>query len=766
VTPGLSDAEVAARHRDGRGNAVADRPSRTVGEILRANVLTRFNAILGALFVVIVVVGPVQDGLFGIVVVANAAIGAAQEVRAKRTLDRLALVATGRCVVRRAGETRRVPPGDLVLGDLLLLGPGDQLVVDARTLEASGLEIDESLLSGESLPVAKQAGDLLLSGSFVAAGSGSAEVTAVGDASFARRLTTEARRFAPARSELTTGIDQVLRVVTWLIVPAAAVLFTNQLRTSHHLEDALRGAVAGVVGMVPEGLVLLTSVASAVGIVRLARRRVLVQELGALEGLARVDVLCIDKTGTLTTGDLRVVAGEPLAGGLRDDAVAALAAADPSPNQTMRALAQAGPVDATWSATATVPFSSARKWSGATFDGHGTWVLGAPDVLLDDDDPVVARGRVLAAGGRRVLLLARAPHLDGDRLPNPLEPVQLVVMEEQLRSDAEATLAWFAEQDVRVLVLSGDHPATAAAVARAVGLTSAAPPLDARELPTDPDALADAVAQVGVVGRVTPEQKRAVVRALQGRGHVVAMTGDGVNDVLALKAADLGVAMGSGTPAGRAVARVVLLDDRFAALPAVVAEGRRLIANVERVTTLFLTKTVYAFLLAVSVGVVGLPFPFLPRHLTIVSTLTIGVPAFVLALAPTADRSRSGFVRRALHLALPSGVVAAAATFIAYAIVLRGLDVSHAEARTVATLVLFTVAVEVLLLIARPRSAGNLLLVGAMVVGFGVALVDPSLRRFFALVVPGPGSVAVAVVIAAVASAALGAGWRWGQRTA
>jgi len=725
--------------------------SRTVGEILRANLLTRFNAILGALLVVILVVGPAQDALFGIVLVTNAAIGILQELRAKATLDRLAVVVAVDSLVLRDGERVRVPADELVPGDIVVLAAGDQLVADGVVVDTAGLEIDESLVSGEALPVAKHVGDEALAGSFVAAGNGSARVTRVGADSYGQRLAIEARRFAPVRSELRRGIDTILRLVTWLLVPAAVLLVISQLASNAGLHDALSGSVAGIGAMVPEGLVLLTSLASAIGIIRLGRRQVLVSELDALEGLARVDVLCIDKTGTITSPGLTVIATEVLQGDDALEAVAALAAVDPSPNPTMLAIAASMPAPPGWTATDVVPFSSARKRSSATFDGRGTWVMGAPDVLLDEAHDIVTKARELAAAGQRVLLAAR----EHDGRP---QPAALVVLEERVRPDAEETLRWFAEQGVTVKVLSGDHPATVSAIARRVGLEGDA--VDARHV-DDLDALVEATA---IFGRVVPEQKRAIIAALQRVGHVVAMTGDGVNDVLALKDADLGIAMGSGTSASRAVASVVLLDDRFASLPAVVAEGRRTINNVERVANLFLTKTVYAFALAVAVGVAGLPFPFLPRHLTIISSLTIGVPAFFLALAPSTARARAGFVGRVLRFAVPAGLVAAAATFTAYSLARQEQGVSTAEARTTATLVLFAVAMQVLLLLARPLTTFRRVLIAAMLGAFALALVLPPARTFFALDLPDSLVTASAVGVAAVAMFALDAGWRVAHR--
>jgi cation-transporting ATPase E len=759
---GLDAAAVAQRVAAGQVNEVPNPTSRSVAQIVRANVLTRFNFILGGLLAVILVVGPLQDALFGVVLVANTAIGIVQELRAKRSLDRLALLNAPHARVVRAGAVTDVAAAKVVLDDVLELAAGDQVVVDAVVLSSAGLELDESLLTGEAEAVDKAPGDGVLSGSFVAAGWGRVRATRVGPASYAAALAGEAKRFSLVRSELKTGIDQILLIVTWAIIPAAVLLVSGQLTTHNDVAEALRGSVAGIGAMVPEGLVLLTSVAFAVGAVRLARQSVLVQELAALEGLARVDIVCVDKTGTLTepdleaTGTVNLEPDTPVA-----PALGAVAALDPAPNRTLAAIAKAFPAPTHgWTAEATVPFSSARKWSGATFAGQGSWVLGAPDLLIDAErhGPALLTVQQLAEQGHRVVLLGRTATLTDERTP-VVDPVALVVLQEVARPDAAQTVEFFAAQGVTVKVISGDHPMTVAAVAARAGIDVGVA-VDGRTLPEDPDALGAAVEESNVFGRVTPQQKQAMVGALQARGHTVAMTGDGVNDVLALKDADLGIAMGSGSAATRAVARIVLLDDSFAALPSVVAEGRRVIGNVERVANLFVTKTVYAFLLAIAVGVAQLPFPFLPRHLSIISSLTIGVPAFFLALAPNSSAIRPGFTGRVIRFAAPAGIVAAAASFGGYALARHQPGVSLAEARTVATIVLFCVTVWILGILARPLTPGRRGLLAAMVLAFTLAFLISPIRRFFALDTPDVVVVFAAIGVASIADLALEAGWR------
>jgi cation-transporting P-type ATPase E len=766
---GLGEADVAARIRRGDVNTAQTRTSRSVREIMRANLFTRFNALLGGLLVVMLVVGPPQDALFGLVLIANLTIGVIQEVRAKFTLDRLAVLHATRVSVLRSGARTTIPVHELVLDDLIGLQRGDQVPVDGAVLSSDALEVDESLLTGESRPIVKPVGSALLSGSFVVAGTGLIRATAVGRNAYARKLAQDARRFTLVRSELRDGTNRILRMITWIIPPVAVLLVYSQLNVNLPLVDAVRGAVAGMVTLVPEGLVLLTSLALAVAVVRLARRRVLVQELLAVEGLARVDVLCIDKTGTLTDGEMSLERVEPLAGeepGEVDAALATLAAADRQPNASLRAIAASHQAAGPWPFVTSVPFSSGRRWSAVTTADHGTWYLGAPEAILNGVGarPLLDRTDQLAKQGRRVLLLSRGRAPNGSAIPDHQVPVALLLLGERIRPDAAQTLRYFADEGVAVKVLSGDHPSTVAAIGTRVGLPNSESPVDGRELPSDADRLADLAQERSVFGRVTPQQKRTLIAALQRRGHVVAMTGDGVNDVLALKDADIGVAMGSGSSAARAVAQLVLLDDAFASLPSVIGEGRRVIANIERLANLFLTKTVYALLLAVAVGIAGFPFPFLPRHLTIVGSLSIGIPAFFLALAPNAQRARPGFTGRVLRFAIPAGLVAAVATFTAYALVLDSPYASFAEARTMATVVLIGTGLWLLTVLARPLTLPRRALIVAMGATFVLILSLPAGKQFFALDVPPAIVTLAAVGIVALAGTIIELGWRLSQQ--
>ncbi len=759
---GLTSAEAAARHRSGLGNTIEEHTSRSVADILRANVATRFNAIIGSLAAVVLVFGAWIDALFAIVAALNSTIGIVQELRAKRSLDALRVLVDDDIGVYRDGRLVSLPPSQLVLDDVFRVELGDQVPVDAVVLDSSGLELDESALTGESVPVPKPSGAEIRSGSHVVAGSGTARSTRVGGESWARRLTDEARSFALTRSELRVGIHRLLVAITWMLPPLSALLVWSQLRASSSLADGLIWAAAGVVSLVPQGLVLLVSMAMAVAVRRLADRDVIVQELPAVEGLARVDVLCVDKTGTLTTGRLTVDRIEPVgpSHGLGDRLViglAALADLESARTATIDAIgAEVGPPPA-WSRGETVPFSSERKWSGADYGPHGTWILGAPEVLIDavgaDDRYVVAtvrqRVQALADQARRVLLVAHSDGgFDGGGLPGDLIITGLIALKEEVRPDAAETMEWFAGQHVTVKVISGDNPRTVSAVASEIGIPNPNRYVDLRHVGSPDDIDHDAT----VFGRVQPEQKRDIVRALQSQGHTVAMTGDGVNDIPALKAADIGIAMDTARPATKATAQLVLLDGRFDRMPGVVAEGRRVVANMERVSTLFVTKTVYVSLLVLAIGIAAVPFPFLPRHLSVVAALTIGVPSFVLSFRPADRPCRPGYLRRVIRRSIPAGVVAALATLGAFWAV-RSPPTSGdlEEARTAATISLTLTGLWILYRLIAPLDAVERWLLGVLTTGFAAIMAPSPFSDLYGLSLP-PLRTTIAIIVVLMVS--------------
>jgi cation-transporting P-type ATPase E len=754
---GLSAADVAERVRRGQVNTAPRGPQRTNAQIVRANVFNPVNGIMLTLFALILVAGYPIDGLFVGVVVSNAVIGIVQEFKARRALQRLELLNDPKARVLRDGELSDIAVGQVVSDEVIDISAGDQVCVDGEVLDSAGLELDESLLTGESDTVVKQAGDRVLSGSFVVAGHGRFRATDVGGASYANRLAVEASEFELVNSELRRGINRILRWLTVLIPPASALLLWSLLDAEDRWQSALQGTVAAAVAMVPDGLVLLTSLAFVTGVVALARRQALAKELATVELLARVDTLCLDKTGTITTGDIAFGRLVPL-GGLDEAAVAAavgaVAGADERPNPTMAAVAGAVSAPESWVPTAIEPFSSARKWTGAAFDGRGCYWLGAPDIVLPDGDEACrTEARRYSSEGLRVLAVVHAPHDDPSVLAPDRLAVGLVVLEDTVRPDAPEILDYFVRQGVELKIISGDSVPTVVAVAARAGVPGTEHHVDARELPTEPEALADAVESTTVFGRVSPHQKRAMVDALQSRGRVVGMTGDGVNDVLALKRSDMGIAMGSGSPASRAVAQLVLMDNRFATLPEVLAQGRKVINNIERVANLFVTKAVYAVLLTAIIGLQQVPFPFLPRHLTLIGTFSIGVPGFFLAVAANTELVRPGFLPRVMRFSIPAGVASALAAWGVYEVARRSEAVELDQARTAATITLLAVGLVVVVVISRPLRAWKVGLAAAMGASYASVMAVPVLRDFYQLDPPPAALWAPMALIVAAAAA-------------
>lgn len=761
---GLSSAQVAERVARGEVNTLPPRSGRSTADIVRANVFTRINAILFVLFVIVISTGSIINAAFGMLIIANSAIGIIQELRAKRTLDSLAVVGESRPQVRRNGGLTTLDRDEIVIDDVIEIGPGDQVIVDGVMVEADYLEIDESLLTGEADPEPKDVGSSVMSGSFVVAGSGAYRATKVGLDSYAAQLTAQASKFSLVHSELQSGINKILRFITWLLIPIGVATILVQLSlASISWRDSLLSMAGLLVPMVPEGLVLLTSMAFALGVIRLGKRKCLVNELPAIEGLARVDVVCADKTGTLTEnrmtlGQLRVL--DASADAEVREVLRQLVAADPHPNASLAAIGRGvGEADQAWKVMARAPFTSAKKWSGASFATQGHWVLGAPDVLASG--AIATEAEHIGASGRRVLLLGHAP-APVDTLParpTDITPAALLVLDQSVRPDARPTLEYFRRQGVEIKVISGDNAASVGAVTDSLGM-HLGPPVDARSLPRDKQALADTLATSSVFGRVTPDQKCAMVGALQSRGHHVAMTGDGVNDVLALKDADLGVAMGSGSAATRAVAKIVLLDDRFATLPHVVGEGRRVIGNIERVAKLFLTKTVYSALVALLSIVWRIPGPFMPIHVTITGWFTIGIPAFLLSLAPNNDRAQPGFVRRVMMIGLPAGLIVGLASFTTYLLTLApdasGRD-PHASTAALATLILSST--WMLSTVARPYQWWRVGLVAAAFAAYTAIFLIPWTQRLFVLDTSDRAAMTIGIVVGLIGMACIEALW-------
>ena len=802
---GLTSKEVVQRIESGQSNAVKTSTSRSVRDIVRANVFTLFNGIICAAMALVLVTGSWKDAVFGFVIIINTGIGIVTELRAKRKLDKLSILVASEFLVHRDGKDVEVSHNEIVLDDLLWIRAGEQVPADGQIIQTWGLELDESMLTGESRTVRHKVGEQVYSGATAVSGMALVKVNAVGSHSYAATLTAQAKVYKKTVSDLNKGINTILKFMTFLVVPLCILLILSQIHTvggwgtalsTGEWRQAVVSAVAGVVGMIPEGLVLLTSLNFAVAAMRLARHDTLVQELESVETLARVDALNLDKTGTITDGGIafnRLVMLDSANAAAEQAATQALydCCNEEQPNGTGQAVlaglkAQgygAGAVESR------VPFSSARKWSAVRKSGE-TWYMGAPEVIISalegDYSSVLQQVNEYANDGNRVLLVARstaplsprsglrdavegANVSDGPQLDVQAEPVALVLCSEKIREDAERTLAWFREQGVRCRVISGDNPVTVGAIARKVRLTGDREPvaMDARTLPEDVDELARVLEDVDVLGRVLPAQKRAIVQALHTQNHVVAMTGDGVNDALAIKEADLGIAMGNAAPATKAVAQVVLVDSKFSHLPDVVARGRQVMANMERVASLFLVKTVYSALISLGVVLTQIPYPYLPRHITYIGALTIGMPAFILALAPNTRRYMPGFLKRVVAFALPGGIATALSVLLAAWVLppVMGWNVTGDAAdlsalRATSAIILFAMGVFVLARVARPLNGWRGVLVAVFAAAGVIGAFVPFVANFFALILP-TGATMVATLIALAGSALIFALCLW-----
>jgi P-type E1-E2 ATPase len=779
IERGLSSATAAKRLRE--LGAPPEDSSRSVSSIVAGNVFTLFNAIIGAFFVLDLGLGLYADSLFGLIAVINSYIGIRQELKAKRTLDELAVLVAPHAKVVRDGAVVSLLAEEIVPGDTVRVEPGDQLVADGETLSTRGMTLDESMLTGEADGVGKGVGDRVLSGSFCISGSGHYKVDAVREDSYAGRLAGEAKTFRHPPSPLQEEVNQVIVACVYAMVPlAAALILTLKLRNTG-IEEAAQTATAGLVTLIPEGLVLLMSVTFAVAAVRLARKDTLVQQMSATESLAAVDTICVDKTGTLTDGELRLIGVEVAEGLEPATAQAALgrfAASAGDRNRTLEAIAERFPGEA-GRVAAEVPFSSEWKWSGLRI-GSTTYVLGAPDVLGAAGALTLppALSRVLereTAAGRRVVAFGESSeplptNPSGETAPL-LAPVALVVLEETLRPDAAETVAFMREEKVDLKLISGDARATVTAVANAVGIPQDAGTIEGSELPTDAEGLAEAAQRNTVFCRIKPEQKRDLVAALAASGRYAAMIGDGVNDVPALKKARMAVAMGSGAQVTKGVADVVLLKDEFARLPQAVGEGRRIARNIHRLGRLYMTKTVYAATLILLVAIPGFAFPFLPRHLTLAAFLTIGIPSFVLALAPSDGPLYRGRLLRALAaFAVPAGVATALGSILSFFLVDTVFGGSLEAGRTAATTTLIVLGLSFVLLLERgpgrehiaiqSNMLGMVLALGGLFAG--ILAIGP-LRDFFEMVLLDSAQWFLALLSAAVGLAIASALWRLPQ---
>lgn len=760
---GLTSDQVQDRRNAGLVNKQDNSSSRTTLTIIRTHLFTLFNLVLGLCGFAVIMLGRWLDTLFLLAAIANVIVGFTQEFSAKRKLDQIALLRRDPLVVLRDGERQKVGMEELVQDDIVILSRGDQVPADAIVLSSQGLDLDESMLTGENDPVAKKPGDTVLSASAVVGGTGRVRIYAVGEKSHAAKLARETKKFSAIHSELRAGMERVVKWITWSIIPIIAIVLNGQMMAAGGWasaletgawQDALIVAVSSIASMIPQGLALMTTISFATAAVKLAQDDVLIQEQPAVEVLARVDVVCFDKTGTLTEGGVRFnkvlplkvsdQAGEGLALGEQAQAALAWFGADENANPTAAALTEGFSTPPAQEPTGQIAFNSAQRFSAVEFAESGAWILGAPEALLAEHSPERADALELAGGGLRTMVLSHAPALDRDqtgqifsRIPSASEPVCFVTFREQVRQEAPATLDYFRSQGIELKVLSGDNPQTVAAAAQQAGMDTSAGAIDASRLPDEGPELEQAVLHHSVFGRVSPVQKKNMVLALQGQGKTVAMTGDGINDALALKYADLGIAMGNAAPATKAVSRLVLLDGRFDRLPSVLGEGRKIIANIERVTNLFLSKTGFAILLGVLLGVLCWEFPFLPRQYSTADLLIVGGPAFFITLFPNARKYVPGFLGRALHYALPTAVIITA-VLIAVNFVGRSLGdgVSLSQVQTATFMALVLMGVYNITTVIRPLTPYRLGLIALMYAGMVLALVIPLSRIYHQFQLP------------------------------
>lgn len=748
---GLSSAQVRVRIQKGLRNRISESNELTDGQIIRNHLLTFFNLVFAALALVLLICGSsVKNLSFLLIVAVNAAIGCIQQIRAKRAVSKLTLMSARTVRAVREGTLMKLHPDMLVRDDIVEFSAGDQICADA-CLCCGQVQVNESLITGEADAISKEPGDALLSGSFVIAGKCRARLTQVGDASFAARLAQEAKKDPKVtKSEMMRSLDMLIRVVGFALIPIGIVLFYQEyqvLRLS--LRESAEATVAALIGMIPEGLYLLTSIAMAASAIKLTRKRVLVQDNNCIETLARVDVLCVDKTGTITEPVMEVEDILPLgeeAPEYLESVMTALYGAREPENDTGRALAEMFSGSSDWECTRYVPFESRRKWSGGEFENHGAFVTGAPEFIMG------ARYEELRedvenwqSGGCRVLLAARyAEQLNENGLePEKITPLALIVLSNRIRPEAPKTFAYFAAHDVAIKVISGDNAATVSAVACRAGIRDAEQYIDARELKTPAD-IFRAAQEYTVFGRVTPDQKKLLVQALKRQGHTVAMTGDGVNDVLALKEADCGIAMASGAQAASQVAQLVLLDSDFAAMPSIVGEGCRVINNIQRAASLFLVKNIFSFALSIISILTSWPYPLAPLHLSIISMLTIGVPSFFLAMEPNYERVQGRFLAGVLHRAFPGGLTNIFAVVMAQAF-MSVFSLPLAQIQTVCTAILAVVGMLVLFQICKPFNRFRKLIWAAM--GIGLVICFTFLGELFEIKAAGQPTALVMVTL-------------------
>ena len=737
---GLTHSQVLFRQSQGLINGKEKSGTRTIGQIVCSNLITPFNILNIILGLLIILVGSYKNLLFLGVIVCNTLIGTVQEIRAKKMIDRLTLITAPKAHVIRDGKKEEIPVSELILDDIMVLENGNQVCADCVIVDGD-CEVDESLITGESDPVPKQKGDSLLSGSFLVGGNCRAQVEHIGSDNYASRIADSARYVKKPTSEIMTWVNRLIKITGFAILPIGILMFYKQMTVlGQALRPAVVGTVAALIGMIPEGLVLLTSVVLAVGILRLSRHKALVQELYSIETLAHVDTLCLDKTGTLTQGTLQTEAIVPLCDISQEEAehiLSAFAACMNDHSPTINAIREMMPQPPDWVCVNHIPFSSARKWSGAHFQDKGSFVLGAGEFVLKEQfDLIRPQVEKYASRGKRVLVLAHSDHsLDDRKLPKELTPLFLVLLSDKIRPGVRETLAYFSSQGVELKVISGDDVKTAASIAAKAGLQKADRCVDASTLKNEEE-LKNAAEAYTVFGRVTPEQKLGLIRALKEKKHIVAMTGDGVNDVPALKESDCSIAMASGSDAARTISQIVLMDSDFSCMPRIVAEGRRCINNLQRSASLFLVKAMFSAIIAVLFLFLTYAYPFQPIQFTLINAVTIGAPSFILAMEPNRERLHGSFIGNILRKSLP-GALTMVLNIVLLVSISSFLGFSQTEQSTLAVLVTGSTGLFILFKVCFPFNTTRIILFSTMTTSFVLALVFfPALFEITALTMP------------------------------
>ena len=745
-TKGLTSEQVAERVKKGRVNGNPNPKTKSVKQIVFQNIFTFFNLINVALAVMVFLAGSPKNAMFALVIIFNTGIGIFQEIRAKRIIDRLTLVSAPKASVIRDGNETEIPTEEIVADELIVFRTGTQAAADCQIVQGE-CEVNESLITGEADPVYKKEGGEILSGSFVVSGEARAVVTALGAESFASRITSGAKYLKKPKSKMMNAINMILKIIGVCIIPIMAFLLYNSVfATGQGFSRAVTSTVAAIIGMIPEGLVLLSSVVLAVSTVRLAQKKTLVQDMYCIEALARVDVLCLDKTGTVTKGVMAVEEVKLLTEAPVDEAITALMNALNDGNPTYSAMKKRWNGESSWKEERIIPFSSARKWSGAQFEDKGSYIAGAAEIIMGERFTEISRAvEDFSADGRRIILFAYSPlPFGGKELPEDITPLALIAITDKIREEAPDTLEFFKEQGVEIKIISGDNPLTVSAVAKKAGVQNADRYIDAGDV----ENIAEVIDDYTVFGRVTPDKKLEIIKALKAKGHTVGMTGDGVNDVLALKEADCSVAMQSGSEAARNVSNLVLLDSNFASMPLVVAEGRRTINNLQRSATLFLSKTVYSFLLALVFVFIQLPFLFEPIQMTLINALCIGAPSFLLALQPNNDIIKGSFMGNVMQRAIPNGITVVLA-MIAVLVCSDVFGFTTTQMSTLATVVLSAISFMITARCCHPVKSWKVAMLAVLISAF--TLGSMLFPWFFGIVAFEKEMTACAIIISASA---------------